>query len=181
MPDLLTLPHRLNPEKRTCRAIIDTPKNSRNKFKYDPETRLFTLSGLLPEGMMFPFDFGFIPSTMGEDGDPVDILVIMDAPAHAGCLLDVRLLGIINAEQTEGGKTETNDRLIGVATHSYQHQDMKSIDEVSRILLDQVEEFFISYNKQRGRKFKVTGQHGPEEAVALIEKTGRALPGKKGG
>ena len=54
------------------------------------------LGGLLPEGMMFPFDFGFIPSTLGEDGDPLDILVLMDAPAHVGCLIEVRIIGIIN-------------------------------------------------------------------------------------
>ena len=71
------------------------------------------LGGLLPEGMMFPFDFGFLPSTLGEDGDPLDIMVLMDAPAHVGCLIEVRIIGIITAEQTEDGKTESNDRLIG--------------------------------------------------------------------
>ena len=76
---------RLDPEKRVCRAIIETPKGFRNKFDYDPDANLFKLGGLLPEGMMFPFDFGFIPSTLGDDGDPVDIMVLMDAPAHVGC------------------------------------------------------------------------------------------------
>src|SRR5262252_2683329 len=115
MSDLTSLPHQLDTKKTTCRAIIETPKGSRNKFDYDPETNLFMLAGLLPEGMMFPFDFGFIPSTLGEDGDPLDILVLMDAPAHAGCLIEVRLIGIISAEQTQHGKKETNDRLLGVA------------------------------------------------------------------
>jgi inorganic pyrophosphatase len=96
-------------------------KGGRNKFDYHPETNLFVLGGLLPEGMMFPFDFGFIPSTLGDDGDPLDILVLMDAPAHPGCLIDVRVIGIITAEQSENGKTEANDRLVGVAVHSYQH------------------------------------------------------------
>jgi inorganic pyrophosphatase len=86
MSDLTSLPHQLDAQRATCRAIIETPKGSRNKFDYDPETNLFMLAGLLPEGMMFPFDFGFIPSTLAEDGDPLDILVLMDAPAHAGCL-----------------------------------------------------------------------------------------------
>src|ERR1700754_1404955 len=104
MSDLTSLSNELDPSKATCRAIIETPKGSRNKFDYDPETNLFMLGGLLPEGMMFPFDFGFIPSTLGEDGDPVDILVLMDAPAHSGCLIDVRIIGIIKAEQSEEGK-----------------------------------------------------------------------------
>ena len=169
MADLTSLPHQLDRKKATCRAIIETPKGSRNKFDYDPETNLFMLAGLLPEGMMFPFDFGFIPSTLGEDGDPLDILVLMDAPAHSGCLIDVRLIGIITAEQTEDGKTKTNNRLMGVAVHSYQHEDIQTIADVSKTLLSQVEEFFVSYNKQRGKKFKITGTGGPQKAIAFLK------------
>src|ERR1700730_13354289 len=102
---------------------------------YDPDSELFMLGGLLPEGMMFPFDFGFIPSTLGEDGDPLDILVLMDAPAHVGCLIEVRIIGIIEAEQSENGKTETNDRLLGVAIHSYQHEDVESLGDLGKTLL----------------------------------------------
>jgi inorganic pyrophosphatase len=118
---------------------------------------------------MFPFDFGFIPSTLGGDGDPLDILVLMDAPAHPGCLIEVRIIGVITAEQTEDGKTESNDRLLGVAVHSYQHEDIETIEDVSETLLTQVEEFFISYNKQRGKRFKVTGTGGPKKAVAFLK------------
>ncbi len=168
MPDLSTLSPRLDPKKDTCRAVIETPKGCRNKFDYDPESGLFQLGGLLPEGMMFPFDFGFIPSTLGEDGDPLDILVLMDAPAHVGCLIDVRIIGIIEAEQSQDGKTESNDRLLGVAIHSYDHEGLKTIQDVSKTLLDQLEEFFISYNKQRGKKFKVTGTGGPKKALKFL-------------
>src|SRR6516162_2668003 len=140
MADVTALSNQLNEKKRQCRAIIETPKGCRNKFDYDPDSSPFMLGGLLPEGMMFPFDFGFIPSTLGDDGDPLDILVLMDAPAHVGCLMDVRLIGIINAEQSEEGKTEANDRLMGVAVHSYQHEDISTIDDVSKTLLSQVEE-----------------------------------------
>jgi inorganic pyrophosphatase len=90
MNDLANLSNRLDTQKCQCRAIIETPKGCRNKFDYDRESNLFLLGGLLPEGMMFPFDFGFIPSTLGGDGDPLDIMVLMDAPAHVGCLMDVR-------------------------------------------------------------------------------------------
>src|ERR1700749_2259694 len=129
MADLTSLPHHLDTKKSIGRVIIETPKGGRDKFDYDPETNLFMLAGLLPEGMMFPFDFGFIPSTLGEDGDPLDILVLMDAPAHVGCLIEVRIIGIIEAEQTEDGKTESNDRLLGVAIHSYDHQDVESMSD----------------------------------------------------
>src|SRR5438477_11554555 len=137
MPDLSSLSPQLDAKKSTCRAIIETPKGCRNKFDYDRDSGLFMLGGLLPEGMMFPFDFGFIPSTLGEDGDPLDILVLMDAPAHVGCLIEVRIIGIISAKQTEDGKTERNDRLLGVALHSYDHENLESIKDLSKTLLDQ--------------------------------------------
>src|SRR5438270_11881846 len=111
MADLTSLPHQLDTKEYTCRAIIETPKGCRNKFDYDPDSGLFKLGGLLPEGMMFPFDFGCVPSTLAEDGDPVDIMVLMDAAAHVGCLIEGRIIGIINAEQPEDGNPETDDRL----------------------------------------------------------------------
>jgi inorganic pyrophosphatase len=169
MADLTTLSNQFDPKKGTCRAIIETPKGCRNKFDYDPESNLFMLGGLLPEGMMFPFDFGFIPCTLGEDGDPLDILVLMDAPAHVGCLIEVRLIGVISAEQVEDGKKETNDRVLGVAIHSYDHEHLETIDDVSKTLLLQLEEFFVSYNKQRGKKFRITGTGGPKKAVKFLK------------
>jgi inorganic pyrophosphatase len=169
MDNLTTLPNQLDAKKCTCRAIIETPKGFRNKFDYDPDSNLFMLGGLLPEGMMFPFDFGFIPSTLGADGDPLDILVLMDAPAHVGCLMDVRIIGIIEAKQIQAGKTETNDRLLGVAVHSYNHEDLESIDDVSKTLLSQLEQFFVDYNKQRGKKFRITGMGGPKKAIKFVE------------
>ncbi len=171
MTDLTTLANQLDTKAATCRAIIETPKGSRNKFDYDPESNLFMLAGLLPEGMLFPFDFGFIPSTVGDDGDPLDIMVLMDAPAQVGCLIDVRIVGIIDAEQTQDGKTEKNSRILGAAIHSYEHENLVTISDVSKTLLSQVEAFFVSYNKQRGKKFKITDTGGPKKALRYI-KTG---------
>jgi inorganic pyrophosphatase len=179
MSDLISLSNELDARTLSCRATIETPKCCRNKFDYDPESNLFKLAGLLPEGMMFPFDFGFIPSTLGEDGDPLDIMVLMDAPAQVGCLIDVRIVGIIEAKQIEKGETERNDRLLGVAKHSYDHQDIQTIKDVSKTLLSQVEEFFVSYNKQRGKTFKILGTGGPKKAIRFI-KTGMKAHRKKG-
>lgn len=169
MADLTALSNELDAKNCQCRAIIETPRGCRSKFDYDPATGLFALGGLLPEGMMFPFDFGFIPSTLGDDGDPLDIMVLMDAPAHVGCLIHVRLIGIIEATQTQDGKTERNDRLLGVAVHSYDHEHLTSIDQVNKTLLSQLEEFFVSYNKQRGKKFKLIGTGRPKKAVKFLQ------------
>jgi inorganic pyrophosphatase len=169
MSDLTNLSNRLDVSKCQCTAIIETPKGFRSKFDYDPESNLFKLGGLLPEGMMFPFDFGFVPSTLGDDGDPLDIMVLMDAPAHVGCLMDVRIIGVIEAKQTQDGKTQSNDRLLGVAVHSYEHEHLESISDVSKTIISQVEEFFISYNKQRGKSFKITGTAGPKKAIKFLK------------
>ena len=169
MADITTLSNQLDIRQGVCRAVIETPRGSRNKFAYDPVSNLFELRGLLPAGMMFPFDFGFIPSTLAEDGDPLDIMLLMDAPTHVGCLIDVRIIGIIEAKQTERGKTERNDRLIGVAVHSYDYENWKSISDVSSRLLSQVEEFFVSYNKQRGKRFRITAIHGSKKAMRSLK------------
>jgi inorganic pyrophosphatase len=179
MENLAECQNQWDPKKRTCKAIIETPKGRRNKFNFDSEYCLFSLGGLLPEGMTFPYDFGFIPSTLAEDGDPLDVMILMDEPAHVGCLMDVRIIGVIEAEQTEDGKRTTNNRLIGVAIHSYSHQDVRSINEVNSSLLDQVEQFFVAYNKGRGKKFKVTGRRGPKRASELIEEGQRSFEQKK--
>src|SRR6476659_4407599 len=113
-------------------VVIETPKGSRNKYKYDPELGLFKLGGVLPAGAVFPFDFGFVPSTVGGDGDPLDVLVLMDDSAFTGCLVPARLIGVIQAEQTgNDGKTERNDRLIAVAAESHNHRDVHSLDKIS--------------------------------------------------
>ncbi|MBV9083867.1 MAG: inorganic diphosphatase [Acidobacteriaceae bacterium] len=174
MDNLAEFPNQWDPKTRQCKIIIETPKGRRNKFDYDPEYRLFKLGGLLAEGLAFPYDFGFIPSTLADDGDPLDVMVMMDEPAHVGCLLDVRIIGVIEADQIENGKRIVNNRLIAVALHSYNHTHLCSIKEVSQAILDQVEEFFISYNKSRGKKFKVKGRQGPKRASEIID-GGRAL------
>jgi inorganic pyrophosphatase len=169
MDDLAQLSPDLDNAKYTCRVIIETPKGSRNKFRYDARSKLFMLGGLLPEGMMFPFDFGFIPSTRGGDGDPLDIMVMLDAPAHVGCLIEVRIIGVMMATQTENGTTQTNDRLIGVAIHSYDHMACESVRDLPASLLDQVEEFFVSYNKQRKKIFKIKKVAGPKKALKFLK------------
>ena len=169
MADLASLPNKRDVKKCQCSAIIETPKNRRNKFDYDPKSNLFKLAGLLPEGMAFPFDFGFIPCTLGDDGDPLDVMVLMEEPAHVGCLVDVRIIGVIEAKQTQDGKTESNDRLFAVAVHSYSHQKVASIEDLNPSMLDQIEQFFVSYNKLRGKKFKLQGHGGPKRAIAILE------------
>ena len=151
-------------------VVIDTPKGSRNKYAFDFKINGYKLKTVLPQGTVFPYDFGSIPGTAADDGDPLDVLVLMDEPVFIGCLVEARLLGVIEAEQKERGKTERNDRLIAVAAESHTHSNLKSLHELDSKLLDEIEHFFVSYNDARGKKFKPTGRKGPAVAKRLIKK-----------
>jgi Inorganic pyrophosphatase len=151
-------------------VVIDTPKGCRNKYAFDFKINSYKLKTVLPHGVVFPFDFGSIPGTVAADGDPVDILVLMDEPAFVGCLVEARLLGVIEATQTKNGKTERNDRLIAVASESHTHASLKSLDKLDTTLIREIEHFFISYNEVRDKKFKPKARKGPAAAKRLIKK-----------
>ena len=157
-------------KSRNLNVVIDTPKGCRNKYAFDFGINAYKLKTVLPKGAVFPFDFGSIPGTVAEDGDPLDVLVLMDEPAFVACLVEVRLLGVIEAEQTEGGKTERNDRVIAVAAKSHTHGSLKSLRKVDPKLIDEIEHFFVSYNDARGKKFKPKARKGPAAARRLVEK-----------
>ena len=169
----------VDPETGDLNVIIETPRGSRNKFDFDPEHGIFKLGGVLPEGAVFPFEFGFLPSTLGDDGDPLDMIVLMDAPTSVGCLITARVIGVIEAEQTEKGKTGRNDRLISIATHAHLHSDIKSLKDLNPTLVYEMEHFFISYNQIRGKIFKPLGRFGPKPALELIEKGKRKFKAKR--
>jgi inorganic pyrophosphatase len=152
------------------RVVIETPKGSRNKYDYDPDCDCLELATVLPEGMTFPFDFGFVPSTLGEDGDPLDVLVLMDAPVVPGCIIRARLIGAIEAKQKSKGESwRRNDRLVAVATHAQTHQTVKALNDLRPHLLDEIKAFFVDYNQLRNRKFKPKREASPRKARRLVE------------
>jgi inorganic pyrophosphatase len=157
-------------EKDALNVIIETPKNCRNKYAFDEKLGVFVLKGVLAAGHSFPYDFGFIPQTLGGDGDPLDVLVLMDEAAFAGCLVPSRLVGVIEAEQTElDGRVERNDRLIAVAADSHTHSDVKSINDLNETLVAEIEHFFVSYNQIKGKEFKSLGHFGARKAKTLVD------------
>lgn len=159
----------VDPDSGRVNAIIDTPKGSRNKFQYDEKLGIFKLGGPLPVGAVFPFDFGYVPSTRGGDGDPLDILVLMDDPAFPGCLVPAKLIGVIEADQTEDQVTTRNDRLIAVAVDSRNYSHVRFLGDLNSNLVHEIERFFISYNETKRKQFQVLGRFGPDRATAVIE------------
>jgi inorganic pyrophosphatase len=154
-------------------VIIETARGSRNKLDYDPEHGLFELKKVLPHGMVFPFDLGFIPSTLGDDGDPLDVLVLMCEDVPAGGKSPARLVGVIEAEQVGDDQTERNDRLIAVGAFSHEYSDVQSITDLGGGVLDDIEHFFNSYNETEGREFKPIGRRGPHHAEKMVHKGGK--------
>jgi inorganic pyrophosphatase len=160
---------RLAPFEEDCvLVVIETPKGSPNKLAFEPRYGTFVLKGVLPAGAVFPFDFGFVPSTRAEDGDPLDVLVLMDAPVFPGCVVPSRLIGAIEAEQTEDGATERNDRLLAVAANCAAHRSIRTLNDLSDDLIAQIEHFFASYNEMKGKRFEVKGRAGRKRALALV-------------
>ena len=170
MPDLAKLPHELDEKTKTCLAIVETPKGRRAKYDFDRQARAFRLKTVLPEGMSFPLDFGFIPSTLCDDGDPLDIMVLSDEPAPTGALMTVRLLGVLEAEEREKGKTERNDRLLGVAAPSELYAQVKTLGDLGQPFVDHLADFWINKDKLEGKTFRLLSVGGPDAAIALIRK-----------
>jgi len=155
-------------------VIIETPKGSRNKYAFDPKQRVFQLKRVLPAGMIFPYDFGFVPRTLAEDGDPLDVLVLMDEPAFPGCLTHCRIVGVIEGEQSEDGETERNDRIVAIEKENHSFADIQRVDDLGKQFLHELEKFFENYHALQGRKYRVLGTRGPKQARKCLEEAGRA-------
>jgi inorganic pyrophosphatase len=167
-------PSRLKPivddgDKEVIKVVIETPKGSRNKYAFDPDDRTFTLKKVLPAGMAFPYDFGFVPSTEADDGDPTDVLVLMDEPAFPGCVLKCRLIGVIEGEQGTGKKTERNDRIIAVELENHSWSNVKHVDDLGKKFLKELEEFFVNYHQLSGKEYKVLDVKGPGAARKCVK------------
>jgi inorganic pyrophosphatase len=150
-------------------VVIETPKGSRNKYAFDVKARVFSLTKVLPVGMEFPYDFGFVPSTKAEDGDPLDALVLMDEPAFPGCRLSCRPIGVIEGEEKHKRSVERNDRLVCVeqGTHGYTH--IKHIDALGKAFERELEDFFVNYHKLGGSEYRILSVKGPARAWRRVK------------
>jgi inorganic pyrophosphatase len=161
-------------------AVIEAPRGSANKLKFDPRLGVFVLHNVLPLGTMFPFDFGFVPGTLGGDGDPLDVLVLMDEPAAPGVVVPCGLLGVVEAVQrkikdTRGVRPTRNDRLVAVAAKTHRYANCRTLGNVGAQALGEIERFFVFYNAQKGVRFTPTGRAGRTAAKRLVSAGCRAF------
>jgi len=164
----------MDKEDGTLQVIIETPKGSRNKFAFDEKQKIFTIKKVLPAGMTFPYDFGFLPRTLAADGDPIDVLLLMDEPAFPGIAVRARLIGIIEGEQIDGKKKIRNDRLLAVAEMNHEYAYIQQLNDLPRQFLHELEEFFVNYHRLEGKKYKLLGCKDTNTAMRAIQKAQRA-------
>lgn len=160
----------------TVTVIVETPKGSGQKYDYDPRTGKIKLKKVMPLGLVFPFDFGFIPGTLGGDGDPLDVVIISEVSSFSGCLMDCRIIGALKVIQQErDGKEMRNDRFIAVPEVSHRYAEVTAIRDLPKTIIDQAVAFFVSYNEQAGKKFSVLEKLSAAKAFQLIEKSRKEL------
>jgi inorganic pyrophosphatase len=169
----LANPSRLKPfdsdDNKLLRVVIETPKGSRNKFAFNADEHIFELKKVLPSGMAFPYDFGFVPSTKADDSDPVDVLVLMDEPAFPGCVLSCRPIGVIEGEQGEKKDKIRNDRIVAVEKDAHSWAEIKTLDDLGKEFCRELEEFFVNYHRLSDEKYRVLGLKGPDQARKLVK------------
>src|SRR3984893_14662503 len=131
-------------DKSHVYAVVETPRGSRAKFEFDSKLSVFTLAKSLLTGLTYPYDWGFVPSTKADDGDPIDVMVVHDAATFPGIILTCRVIGILQIEQKHKGKSERNDRVFAVPRDSHSEQALKEVSDLSKPIRQELEKFFTA-------------------------------------
>jgi len=154
-------------------VVVETPAGSRAKYKHDPETGAMMLSRPLPAGVVYPFDWGFVPSTRAADGDPLDVMILWDGASFPGILVASRLIGVLRVEQTSAttGQRERNDRLFALPVKAPRLEHVRTIFDLPERTRLELEIFFLSVVAFEGKELKLLGFAGPDEADATLQST----------
>jgi inorganic pyrophosphatase len=166
-------------EKGVLNVVVECPRGSAWKLKYAPELEAISVSRALPLGVVFPFDFGFAPSTKAEDGDPLDVAVLVDAGTYPGVVVPVRLIGILRASQRGEGARVRNDRLLAVAADDRRHAHRKEASELAPREREEIEVFFAAAVALEGKELELLGWGDSREARAAVAKALRGRPRRR--
>jgi inorganic pyrophosphatase len=157
-------------DKSHVYAVVETPRGSRAKLEFDQKLGAFTLAKPLLAGLTYPYDWGFIPSTKAEDGDPLDVLIIHDAATYPGLVLKCKPIGVLEVAQTSKGRKERNDRIFVVPDRSPFEGDLQDIRRLPRRAIEELEKFFEATDALEAKKLEFLGWRGPAKAVKTIKK-----------
>jgi inorganic pyrophosphatase len=154
------------------RAIIEIPKDSVNKYEYDNKTGMFRLDRTLYSPVHYPGDYGFVPGTLAEDNDPLDILVLVSEPSFTGCLIEARPIGVLNMVDAD----EMDQKVIAVPTKNPRYDQIYTIDQIFAHTKRELEHFFTIYKELEGKTPRMQGWGDPREArKAILESRERWL------
>ena len=158
------------------RMIVEIPKNSGNKYEYDGKLGVFRLDRALYSPMHYPGDYGFIPGTLAEDGDPLDVLALVEEPSFTGCMIEVRPVGILNMVDNE----EADQKVIAVPNRNPRYDEVHTMDQIFPHVRREIEHFFTIYKELEGKKTQMRGWGRPMEAREVIVKSRKTyLDGKE--
>jgi inorganic pyrophosphatase len=152
-------------------VVVESPRGSTVKLKYDPALEAFGVSRPLPEGLVYPYDWGFVPSTRASDGDPLDVMVVWDRPSFPGVVLTCRLLGVVSAEQNNKQhpeRRERNDRLIALPLEAPRQEAIESIDDLPVRMREELESFFVATVAFEHKDLTFLGWSGVSAAYDLV-------------
>jgi inorganic pyrophosphatase len=163
MPDYLRLPIGSN-APRLINVVIEIPRDSVNKYEYDKKLHVFRLDRTLFSPVHYPGDYGFIPQTLALDGDPLDVLVLVEAPSFPGCLMEVRPIGVL--KMVDQGKSD--EKVLAVAESDPMYREIKDYSQVFPHLLREIEHFFSIYKNLEGKRTEMSGWEGADAARKII-------------
>lgn len=164
MIDLSRIPPR--PEPGLINVLIEIPAGSKNKYEFDKDMGAMILDRVLYSSVQYPFDYGFVPNTLADDGDPLDGMVIMDEPTFPGCVIAARPIGML--EMIDAG--DRDEKIFCVPAEDPRYADVKTLEDIAQHRLDEVAEFFATYKRLQKKETQILGWKGLVETQALIEK-----------
>jgi inorganic pyrophosphatase len=168
-----------DPASKSLNIVIEVTKGARTKLKYDEKIQAFRTEKVLPLGLAFPFDFGFIPSTLAQDGDPLDVIVLSEPGIPSGTVVFGEPLGILECEQTEKGRKERNDRVIARPLDAKSLEPMQPMVAYDENLKAAISGFFTKYNELQNKEFRVLGLRGHDLALAAVRDAAEAARRKR--
>ena len=168
-------------EKGVLNVVVESPRGSGVKLKYEPALGAMTLSRPLPLGVVFPFEFGFVPRTHASDGDPLDAAVLLDVGTFPGTVLRCRPIGVLRASQKGEKGRVRNDRLITIAEDDRRRAHLKEASELAARERDEIERFFFAAVALEGKELELLGWGDARAAREAVEKSARKTGRRRSG
>ncbi|WP_353932522.1 inorganic diphosphatase [Okeanomitos corallinicola TIOX110] len=162
--DLSLIP--AQPKPGVINVLIEIPGGSKNKYEFDKELNAFALDRVLYSSVKYPYDYGFIPNTLADDGDPLDGMVLMDEPTFPGCIIPARPIGFL--EMIDGG--DRDEKILCVPDKDPRYANVKSLEDIASHRLDEIAEFFRSYKNLEKKVTKILGWQNVDQVLPLVEK-----------